>query len=347
MVQTHDARALMSALPITRKSFLRAGALGILTLASGRALADKPIKLGMLVPSYDQFRWKNADGAFFLKEGNALGARCLLQASNMSESLQANQVENMLTLGIDALVLTPVNADAASALVHRAKAAGVPVVDYNFLINNADCDVYVGRDAIDIGEQIATAATAVAPKGNYILCFGDEGTSVAVNTAKGNLNVLKPYVDKGDIKIVSQQYNKAWSGELSRAQVENALTRANNDIAAVICSNDGMAYGAIQALQAQGLAGKVFVAGVDCEPHAQELIRQGLLSVSNFSAFNVMGVAAAKAAVDLVNKRPIKTDGVANNGFKNVPWIKAPSFNITKANIEENVKERGWWFKAP
>jgi D-xylose transport system substrate-binding protein len=168
-----------------------------------------------------------------------------------------------------------------------------------------------------------------------------------VNTAKGNHNILKPLVDKGDIKIISQQYTKAWSSELSRARVENALTRANNDVAAVICSNDGMADGAIQALQAQGLAGKVFVAGVDCEPHAQELIRQGLLNVSNFSAFNVMGIAAARAAVDLARGRPVKADGTANNGLKNVPWIKAPSFNITKENIEENVKERGWWFKAP
>jgi D-xylose transport system substrate-binding protein len=333
---------------ITRQTFLRVGLTGlIVTVAggAGRAATDKPVKLGMILPSSDQFRWKNADGRFFLEEAKKLGVDSEMQSSNMSEATQASQVENMLTLGINALVLTPVNANAAAALVRKAKSAGVPVVNYNFLINKADCDAFVGRDAIEIGERIAQAAVDAKPKGNYILCYGDEGMSVAVDTAKGNLNVLNPLVAKGDIKIISQQYNKSWSSEAARAQVENALTQANNDVAAVVCSNDGTAYGAIQALQAQGLAGKVFVTGVDAEPHAQELIRQGLLNISNFSAFDLMGSSAADAALALARGEAVKADDKINNGFKDLPWIKAPNFNVSKDNLEENVKTRGWWFK--
>ena len=132
---------------------------------AGRAAANKTVKLGMILPSSDQFRWKNADGRFFLEEAKKLGVDSEMQSSNMSEATQASQVENMLTLGIDALVLTPVNANAAASLVRKAKSAGVPVVNYNFLINKAECDAFVGRDAIEIGERIAVGRTVAGEHG--------------------------------------------------------------------------------------------------------------------------------------------------------------------------------------
>lgn len=333
--------------PMTRKSFLRATALGMLGLGAGvRAsiATERSIKVGFIIPDYEEMRWKTADQRFFEEEAKKIGIEPLVQSSNNSESQQASQVENMLTLGVKVLVLTPVNARAAAILVHKAQAANVPVINYNFLIPKADSALFIGRDAVEIGERLAQAAIAAKPKGNYILCFGDEGMSVAVDTAKGNMNVLQPLVASGAIRIVSKQFNKAWSTDSARAQVENALTQANNDVAAVLCSNDGMAYGAIQALQAQGLAGKVFVTGVDCEPKAQQLIRQSLLSVSNFSAFDLMGKGAADAALALSNGQPPKADGTIDNGVKEIPSIKAPNFNVTKENLDQNIADHAWWF---
>lgn len=332
---------------ITRKDFMKGTLFAMLALAASSTrvqAADEPVKVGFIVPDYEEMRWKSADQRFFEEEAKKLGISAYVQSSNNSEAQQASQIENMLTLGVAVLVLTPVNANAASILVQRARRAGVEVINYNFLIPKADVALFIGRDAVEIGSSIAKLAVEERPKGNYILVFGDESMSVANDTAKGNLQVLQPYVDAGDIKIVSQQFNKAWSTDLARKQVENALTQINNDVAAVICSNDGMAYGAIQALQAQGLAGKVFVSGVDCEPRAQELIRQGLLSVSNFSAFDLMGRTAAQAALELTKGNAPKTEQTINNGSKDVPWITAPNFNVTKANIDENTTEHGWWF---
>lgn len=332
---------------LTRKEFLKGTMLAMLAVAATSAkvqAADTPVKVGFIVPDYEEMRWKTADQRFFEEEAKKLNIQAYVQSSNNSEAQQASQIENMLTLGVAVLVLTPVNADAASILVHRARAADVEVINYNFLIPKADVALFIGRDAVEIGSSIAKAAVAAQPKGNYILVFGDESMSVAHDTAKGNMEVLKPLVDSGAIKIVSQQYNKAWSTDSARAQVENALTQVNNEVAAVICSNDGMAYGAIQALQAQGLAGKVFVSGVDCEPRAQDLIRQGVMSVSNFSAFDLMGSAAAQASLDLANGKAPQTAQTINNGSKDIPWITAPNFNVTKENIDKTAAEHGWWF---
>jgi D-xylose transport system substrate-binding protein len=340
-VTDHDNGAL------TRKQFLLGTLAGLATATVGlKGASAAPIKVGFILPDYEEMRWKNADQHFFQIQAKKLGIKTIIQSSNNSESQQTNQVENMLTLGVQALVLTPVNANAAAALVVKARAAGVPVIDYNFLIPKANAAAFVGRDAVEIGATIAQAAVNGRPTGNYILCFGDEGMSVAQDTAKGNLEVIKPLVASKAINIVSQQYNKGWSTNSARAQVENALTQAKNEVAAVICSNDGMAYGAIQALQAQGLAGKVFVTGVDCEPRAQELIRQGLLSVSNFSAFDQMAEKAAIASLAAIQGKAIQADGTIDNGSaRPIPWIKVPNVNVTKTNIDQMVAEHGWWFK--
>ena len=166
-----------------------------------------------------------------------------------------------------------------------------------------------------------------------------------METRRGFLNVLKPYMDRGDIKLVSDQFNKNWSTDTARAQVENALTRNDNDIQVCLCGNDGTAYGAIQALQAQGLGGKVFVTGIDAEPRAQQLIRQGLMALSNFTAFDQMGQEAAKAAAALGAGKPVTADARVNNGLKDIPWIKILNFNVTRENLEKTAADYPWWFK--
>lgn len=331
----------------TRRQVLGGAAAGLLmTLAGFKAARaqDKPLKVGLVMPNYDQLRWRNADQAFFEREAAKIGIEVLAQSSEANEGLQASQVENLLTQGIEVLVLTPVNANAAAGLVRKATRAGVPVINYNFLIADADCVCFLGRDAVEMGEKIARAAVEAHPKGNYVIAAGEESTSVARETRQGYLNVLKPFIDRGDIQLVSDQFNKNWSTDTARAQVENALTRNNNDIRAVLCGNDGTAYGAIQALQAQGLGGKVWVNGIDAEPRAQELIAQGLMALSNFTAFDQMGVEAAKAARAVGNGGSVTAEASVNNGAKDIPWIKILNFNVTKDNMEQSARDYPWWF---
>jgi D-xylose transport system substrate-binding protein len=61
------------------------------------------------------------------------------------------------------------------------------------------------------------------PKGNFVIAVGEEATSVAKETRQGFLNVLKPYMDKGDIKLVSDQFNKNWSTDSARAAFAGAV----------------------------------------------------------------------------------------------------------------------------
>jgi D-xylose transport system substrate-binding protein len=333
----------------SRRGFLQAGA-GVAASAflaacgvSQSTGGTKRKKVAFILPSYTQARWQNADQKYFQQEAAKHNLDVLIQVSNDDEVLQASQVDNVLTQQIDVLVLTAVNVDTAKAMVRKAKNANVPTIAYNYIISDVPLAAVVSRDAKQVGHDLASAVVSAAPKGNYVLVFGDQGTSVAQDKGSGCLSVIQPLVNSGDIKIVSQQWNRAWAPDLAQKQVENALTANRNNIQAVLPMNDGMAYGAIQALKGQGLGGKVPVTGEDCEVQALKLINEGSMLASSFTPFNQMGIAAAKAAAAVANGQKVTTDKTINNGQGDVPWVQIAAFNVTKSNLSKFLDDYPWW----
>jgi D-xylose transport system substrate-binding protein len=313
----------------------------------------KPFRVAMLLPSFDQQRWKDADGAFFVKRAKELGMEPLpLQSSNNDPILQASQVENFLNQQIDGLVLVAVNVDAAITSVQKANDAGVPVVAHNYIVPNVKLAGVSARDGVELGVKLGDAMIQVAPKGNWIVNKGDEGTDIARLKAEGGYKVIKPAVDKGDIKIVSDQWMMAWSGDLSRKQVEQALTATNNDIQAVLSYCDCQAYGVIEALRAQGLAGKVPVSGEDGEPEMLKLILRGDAYVTAWTKFDEMGVRSAELLHSALTGEQSNAPAIVNNGAGEWPWFKISIVNVTKdgnaphaISVAEFADQNPWWVK--
>jgi D-xylose transport system substrate-binding protein len=345
----------------TRRDVLKMGSAAIGVAAAGGAIAgsfpkpayaqQKPFRVAMLLPSFDQQRWKDADGAFFVKRAKELGMDPLpLQSSNNDPILQASQVENLLNQQINGLVLVAVNVDAAVASVQRANDAGVPVVAHNYIVPNVKLAGVSARDGVELGVKLGDAMIEVAPKGNWIVNKGDEGTDIARLKAEGGYKVIQPAVDRGDIKIVSDQWMAAWSGDLSRKQVEQALTATNNDIAAVLSYCDCQAYGVVEALRAQGLAGKIPVSGEDGEPEMLKLILQGDAYVTAWTKFDEMGVRSAELLHAALTGTPIETPAKADNGAGQWPWFKISIVNVTKdgkaphaVSVAEFADQNPWW----
>jgi D-xylose transport system substrate-binding protein len=327
-------------------------ALGATTAAPTRVFGEtKPYRVAMLLPSFDQRRWKAADGAFFLKRAKELGMEPLpLQASNNDPVLQASQVENLLNQQIDGLVLVAVNVDAATQMVQNCNAAGVPVVAHNYIVPNAKLCGVSARDGVELGRFLGNALIEVAPTGSWVVNKGDEGTDIARLKAEGGYEIIKPLVDKGDIKIVSDQYMRAWSGDLSRKQMEQALTATNNDIAAVLSYCDCQAYGIVEALRAQGLAGKIPVSGEDGEPEMLKLILKGDAFVTAWTKFDEMGTRSAELLYECLSKQESKAPAKVDNGAGEVPWYKITIVNVTKdgkgykaQSVQDFAAENPWW----
>jgi len=155
-----------------------------------------------------------------------------------NEQKQISQIENLISRGVDVIVIVPFNATVLTNAIAEAKKAGIKVVSYDRLILNADIDAYISFDNEKVGEMQANGVLQAAPKGNYFLLGGAPTDNNAKVLREGQMKVLQPAIDKGDIKIVGQQWVKEWNPTEALSIVENALTRNNNKIDAIVASND-------------------------------------------------------------------------------------------------------------
>ncbi len=299
------------------------------------------IRIGLSMDTLKEERWQR-DRDLFVARAKELGAEVLVQSANSDDNIQNQQVENLLTQGIDVLVIVPHNAEVAGAAVNSAKAQGVPVLSYDRLVKESEPDLYVSFDNIKVGELQAKYLLDRAPKGNYILIGGAPTDNNAKMFREGQLNILKPEIDKGNIKIVTDQWAKDWQPQEALKHTENALTQAQNNVVAVVASNDGTAGGAIQALQEQRLAGKVVVSGQDAELAGLQRIVEGTQAMTVYKPITKIALAAADAAVALARGESLKTNGTVNNGKKDVPSILLEPIIVDKANIDSTVIADGY-----
>jgi D-xylose transport system substrate-binding protein len=168
-------------------------------------------------------RW-HRDRDLLVKRAGELGAEVLVQAANGNDALQNSQAENMLTQGVDVLLVAPHNGKSAAVIVEAAHKAGVPVIAYDRLINDADVDLYLSFDNERVGQMQAEYLVQRRPKGSYVLIGGAPTDNNAHLYHEGQMNVLEPLVKRGDIQIVADQWARDWLAVEALKIMENALT---------------------------------------------------------------------------------------------------------------------------
>ncbi len=308
------------------------------TQPAGNAPAAKKIRIGFAMDALKQERWQK-DRDLFLKRAEELGAEVLLQTADGSDDAQMKQVESLLTQGIDVLVIVPHNAEVAGAMVEMAKRQGVPVISYDRLVRNSEPDLYVSFDNERVGELQAKVLFEKKPTGNYVLIGGAPTDNNAALLRKGQLNILQAAIDRGDIKVVANQWAKEWLAEEALKHTENALTQQHNNIDAVVVSNDGTAGGVIEALKAQNLAGKVLVSGQDAELAALQRVLEGTQTMTVYKPISRLAPAAVEAAIALAKREKLNTTRTVNNGRIDVPSILIEPIPIERANVDTVIND--------
>jgi D-xylose transport system substrate-binding protein len=175
------------------------------------------------------------------------------------------------------------------------------------------------------------------------------GGSPTDNNAKlfrqGQMNILKPLVAKGDIKIVADQWAKDWQPVEALKIMENALTRAGNKVDAVLASNDGTAGGAIQALKEQKLAGKAAVSGQDADLAACRRLVEGSQSMTVYKPIRKLAETAAELAVAMAKGQMPATTKTVANGKIDVPSVLLDAMVVDKNNLDATVIADGYHSK--
>jgi D-xylose transport system substrate-binding protein len=299
-----------------------------------------PVRIGISMDTLKEERWQR-DKALFEQRCKEVGAECEIQVANGDDAVQTKQCDNFLTKGVDVLIVAPHNGQIAASIVEAAHRQNVPVISYDRLIRNSDVDLYVAHQVVKIGQMQAQYALDHAPKGNYVLIGGSQTDNNAILLVEGQMSVLQPAVDRGDIKIVTKQFAREWLASEALRIMEDALTKNNNDIQAVVASNDGTAGGAISALPPQ-LIGKVLVTGQDAALDAVQRIVEGKQTMTIYKPIQPLAFSAVDAAVKLARGEKVETKDTVNNGKKDIASILHQPQILDKSNVMDTVIKDGY-----
>jgi len=311
---------------------------------AGAAMAQDAATIGVSWNNFQEERWKTDEAAIKAVLDEA-GATYISADAQSSAAKQLTDIESLIAQGADAIIILAQDSDAIGPAVSAAVAEGIPVIGYDRLIENPDA-FYLTFDNKEVGRLQAQAVFDVQPTGNYVFIKGNSADPNADFLFAGQMEVLQAAIDSGDIVNVGEAYTDNWNPEVAQANMEQFLTANNNEVDAVVASNDGTAGGAIAALSAQGLAGSVPVSGQDGDHAALNRIALGTQTVSVWKDARELGKKAAEIALSLADGTALDAvEGATKfsdgpNGVEMNSFFIAP-VPVTKDNLDV-VIDAGW-----
>jgi D-xylose transport system substrate-binding protein len=326
--------------------------IGVVSCWGQTQARQKPaIKIGISLENTKGERWQTDLDEFQLR-AQQLGAEIATRSADGDDDVQFQQVKDLLKTGIDVLVLLPHDTSKANRIVEAAHAKHVPVISYDRLIPNAHVDLYIGFDLFSVGVLQAQCLTEHAPKGNYILLGGSPLDPNSKVVRAGQMKVLQPFIDRGDIKILAD----IWIPEWSPTQAYILLTQALHDLklddlkldapkaplTAILASNDGTAGGAIQALEDSNLSGKVLVTGQDADLAAVARLYDGTQLMTVYKPLIGEARTATEAAVTLARHGNVDAATTVPNGAETTKAILLTPISVTRQNAKDTVFKDGF-----
>ncbi len=310
--------------------------------AETKSDSNDKIIVGVALPTAQEERWVR-DKEAIEAAAEEMGIEVLVQVANNDSDKQYSQIENLVAQGVDAIMFTPVDTGAVSNVIQNAHDEGIIVVNYDRMPSDCYLDAAVKYDDVRNGELIASAVAKTVSEGNYVILNGDKSSGASVVMLHdGMVSQIQNYIDAGDVTIVADQYCKEWKAEEAMAYMENILSENKNQISAVLAMNDGIASGAIRALDAQGLAGKVPVSGMDAELSAAQRIIAGTQTSTLFKDTKELAKLALQTTVALVKGEDPGLTDTENNGYMDVPIRGLDAIVVTKDNLDEILIDGGY-----
>ncbi|MFP3953869.1 MAG: D-ribose ABC transporter substrate-binding protein [Candidatus Acetothermia bacterium] len=226
-----------------------------------------------------------------------VGVNIVVADGQDSVSKQISDIENLVSRGVDALLINPTDGEAVVPAVEEANEEGIPVLAIDRGIAGGDVALYVASNNVTGGKMAAHyTAARLALGGKIVMLEGIPGTSAARERGKGFTDVMDTLPD---IEIVTSQ--PAGFAQNEGYEVMQNILTAQPEIDAVFAQNDLMALGALKAIEGAGRTDEMFVVGFDAVDPAIEAIGQGRMSATIMQQPGVMGEMGVKQAVQLLN----------------------------------------------
>jgi D-xylose transport system substrate-binding protein len=303
-------------------------------------------KIGLLLPEDKTARYEALDKPLLEKNIKAGCPKCelLYQNAQQDASKQLTQADSLLSQGVKVLILDPVDAKAAGAIVEKAKAQKVAVIAYDRFASGP-LDYFITFDNENVGKEQGKAllealkAGGDPKRGQIVMINGSPTDPNAADFKKGAHSVLD-----GAVNIGFEINTPDWSPDKAQQEMEQALTKVGaKNVIGVYCANDGTASGAIAALKGQGIKPLPPITGQDAELAGIQRVLAGDQYMTIYKPVSAEADAAAKMAVALVNGKKYdgKTQNLKNGTGNEVPSVLLPVVAVTKANVNDTVIKDG------
>ncbi|WP_425100704.1 multiple monosaccharide ABC transporter substrate-binding protein [Tropicibacter sp. S64] len=319
--------------------------------------------VGIAMPTKSSARWI-ADGDNMVLELEKAGYEADLQYAEDDIPNQLAQIENMITKGVDVLVIAAIDGTTLSNALENAAASGIYVIAYDRLIRDSgNVDYYATFDNFKVGVQQATSLVNGLKERfgdgpyNVELFGGSPDDNNAYFFYNGAMSVLQPMIDDGSIVIQSGQMGMdtvgtlRWDGAVAQARMDNLLSAHYTDkqVHGVLSPYDGLSIGILSSLKGVGYGSgdlkMPIVSGQDAEVQSVKSILAGEQYSTVFKDTRELArVTVGMVDALLAGGEPEINDTTTyDNGVKVVPSYLLEPVSVDASNWEEILIGSGYY----
>ncbi|PZD94510.1 sugar ABC transporter substrate-binding protein [Paenibacillus sambharensis] len=320
-------------------------------------------KVGISMPTKSSERWVS-DGANMQKEFESLGYEVDLQYAEDVVENQVSQIENMITKGVDVLVVAPIDGQALTDVLDKAALSEIPVIAYDRLIKQSEhVDYYATFDNYKVGVLQASYMEdklgLKEGKGpfNIELFAGSPDDNNTYFFYDGAMSVLQPYIDKGQLVVqsgqtdVEQVATLRWDGATAQARMDNLISAyySSEKVDAVLSPYDGISIGIISSLKGVGYGSESkpmpIITGQDAELASIKSIMAGEQTMTVFKDTRELAKKAVAMADSLLKGEEAEVNDTEtyDNGVKVVPAYLLEPVSVDEDNYKEVLVEAGYY----
>lgn len=313
----------------------------------GGESGDDSLTVGVLLPGGGASRFGQFDRPLIEQKLKQLCPDCpaATVAATSEPAVQRQQLDAMITRGVDVLILTVVDAKGLRSTVEAAHRAGIPVVAYDRLAQGP-ISGYVTFDGATVGrlqgEALLKAMGAKAQGGQIVMMNGATIDPNAGWFKRGALSVLK-----GKVKIGKSYDTVGWRPENAYVNMTGAIAALGaGNIDGVLAANDSLASAVISAFNATEVRPLPPITGQDADLAAARRIVSGDQYMTVYKPFKPAADAAVEMAVALGRGETVEsiaTGTVDSDTTKDIPAVLLPSISVTVGNIKDTLVKDGMY----
>lgn len=303
--------------------------------------------VGVILPdSASSARWETADRPFLEEAFKAAGVNYDIQNAGGDVNKFATIADGMIAKKVNVLMIVNLDSDSGAAVIQKANAAGIPVIDYDRLTLGGGAAYYVSFDNVAVGTAIGEGLVKGMQEngktsGPVVLLNGSPTDNNATLFKQGYEKVIK---DAG-YTIAADQAVKDWDNQQAVTDFEQIFQKTKGNFVGVAAANDGLGGSVISVLEKNKLAGKIPVTGQDATDEGLQRVLLGTQYVTVYKAVKKEAAAAADLAIKIIKGDKAGADAAASGSVtdsttgKPVPSVLLDPQPIYKDTVKDVIAD--------